>query len=124
MGEATYENPWPERVDVVEARSILTEFVAGCSNHDIALLYATVARNTIVLVWEGRDYLTYGPGGREWASLERAKRERSSFEPLLAALKDLIDQLEAIGIPDWHGAEGLSLDRAKEAINKAEGRSQ
>jgi hypothetical protein len=38
---------------------------------------------------------------------------------LLAALKDLIDQLEAIGIPDWHGAEGLSLDQAKESIAKA-----
>lgn len=50
------------------------------------------------------------------------KTEKSLFAAapeLLAALKDLIDQLETIGIPDWHGAEGLSLDQAKEAINKA-----
>jgi hypothetical protein len=43
---------------------------------------------------------------------------------LLAALKELIDQLEGIGIPDWHGAEGLSLDQARAAINKAEGRGE
>jgi hypothetical protein len=41
---------------------------------------------------------------------------------LLAALKDVIDQLEAIGIPDWHGAEGLSLGWSRAAIAKAEGR--
>jgi hypothetical protein len=41
---------------------------------------------------------------------------------LLAALKELIDQLEGIGVPDWHGAEGLSLEQARGAINKAEGR--
>jgi hypothetical protein len=40
---------------------------------------------------------------------------------LLEAMKELIDQLEGIGIPDWHGAEGLSLDQARAAINKAEG---
>lgn len=43
---------------------------------------------------------------------------------LLDAVKELIDQLEGIGIPDWHGAEGLSLDMARAAINKAEGRAE
>lgn len=41
---------------------------------------------------------------------------------MLAALRELIEQLEAIGIPDWHGAEGLDLNPAKETIAKAEGR--
>tara|TARA_R100001594_G_C3978294_1_gene249434 strand:+ start:491 stop:658 length:168 start_codon:yes stop_codon:yes gene_type:complete len=35
---------------------------------------------------------------------------------LLEALRDLLDQLEGIGIPDWHGAEGLSLKQARAAI--------
>lgn len=39
---------------------------------------------------------------------------------LLAALVELIDQLEGIGIPEWGGAEGLSLDQAWAAIAKAE----
>ena len=43
---------------------------------------------------------------------------------LLSALTDLLDQLDGIGIPDWHGAEGLSLEQAHAAIAKAEGRSE
>jgi hypothetical protein len=42
---------------------------------------------------------------------------------LLGAIKGLIDQLEAIGIPDWHGAEGLCLKQARAATAKAEGRA-
>lgn len=41
---------------------------------------------------------------------------------LLAALVELIEQLEGIGIPDWHGAEGLSLTQARAAIAKATGK--
>ena len=41
---------------------------------------------------------------------------------MMAALIDIIDQLEGIGIPDWHGAEGLSLEQAKQAITAAGGR--
>lgn len=28
-------------------------------------------------------------------------------------LRDLVDQLRALGVPDWHGAEGLSIDDAE-----------
>jgi hypothetical protein len=35
------------------------------------------------------------------------------------ALADLVEQLEGIGIPDWAGAEGLDLTKAKAAIAKA-----
>ncbi len=38
---------------------------------------------------------------------------------LLAALEDLLDQLDSIGIPDWHGAEGLCLEQSMSAIKKA-----
>lgn len=38
---------------------------------------------------------------------------------LVEALRELIEQLEGIGIPDWHGAEGLSLDQAKAALSLA-----
>ena len=40
---------------------------------------------------------------------------------LFEALTELLDQLEAIGIPEWSGAEGLSLDQARNAIAKATG---
>ena len=40
---------------------------------------------------------------------------------VIAALADLIDQLEGIGVPDWHGAEGLDLERARAAIARLEG---
>lgn len=44
---------------------------------------------------------------------------RQSTE-LLKALKDLLAQLYAIGVPEWHGAEGLSFRRAESAIEEAE----
>ena len=34
----------------------------------------------------------------------------------LAALEELVDQLKCIGIPEWHGAEGLDLTAAEAAI--------
>ena len=40
---------------------------------------------------------------------------------LLDALANLFDQIHAIGIPDWHGAEGLSLVEAHTAIAEATG---
>lgn len=33
-------------------------------------------------------------------------------------IADLIDQLDAIGIPEWAGAEGLSLDAARQYLAK------
>jgi hypothetical protein len=49
-----------------------------------------------------------------------AERQCKAAPKLTAALKDLLNQLEAIGIPDWHGAEGLSLEQARDAIAEAE----
>ena len=40
---------------------------------------------------------------------------------LLAACLDLIDQIEGIGIEDWHGAEGLDLSSARSAVAEAKG---
>ena len=37
---------------------------------------------------------------------------------LVEALEDLLDQLKTIGIPDWHGAEGLSLEQAQHALRR------
>lgn len=34
----------------------------------------------------------------------------------LGILAELVDQLDGIGIPEWHGAEGLSLEAARAAI--------
>ncbi len=47
-------------------------------------------------------------------------RQRALNEGVMGALVDLLDQLEGIGVPDWHGAEGLSLDAARTAIAKAQ----
>jgi hypothetical protein len=40
---------------------------------------------------------------------------------LLQAFQEVIEQLDAIGIPDWHGAEGLDLQHARAAIAEATG---
>lgn len=37
----------------------------------------------------------------------------------LAALAGVIDQLRALGVPDWHGAEGLSLESAERVLRNA-----
>jgi hypothetical protein len=34
----------------------------------------------------------------------------------LRALKELIDQIEGIGIEDWHGAEGFDVDTARRVV--------
>ncbi len=53
---------------------------------------------------------------------KRAARDLLAASPdLLAALVELLDQLEGIGIADWHGAEGLDITQARAAIAKAEG---
>ena len=44
----------------------------------------------------------------------------SATPELYQSLKDLLEQLEGIGIPDWAGAEGLCLEQARKAIAKAE----
>jgi hypothetical protein len=51
---------------------------------------------------------------------ERLQRLASAAPVLLLALKDLLEQLDGIGIPDWHGAEGLCLQRAKSAVAQGE----
>lgn len=58
------------------------------------------------------------------ATLDTPEQTDAGGSELLAALKGLVEQLEGIGIPDWHGAEGLSLSQAKSAIAKAEGRGE
>lgn len=45
--------------------------------------------------------------------------DRALVGVLLEAIRDLLDQLEAIGVCDWHGAEGLSLAKARAAVAAA-----
>ena len=47
--------------------------------------------------------------------------ERDELEECFWALKDLLDQINLIGIPDWHGAEGLDLSRAEKIITTIKG---
>ena len=57
-------------------------------------------------------------------ALETANSEEYLIDAapdLLAALVELLEQLDAIGILEWHGAEGLSLQQALNAISKAKG---
>ncbi|MGG5810884.1 hypothetical protein [Falsiroseomonas sp. CW058] len=63
--------------------------------------------------------LVYG-GNDDNADVKRANARLIAAAPsMLAALEGLLDQLVAIGIPDWHGAEGLDLDQARAAIARA-----
>ena len=62
-------------------------------------------------VWMGSSY-SYKPH-------KPTRKKPSNATQLFNALDELVEQLELIGIPDWHGAEGLSLLKAKQAINNA-----
>lgn len=44
--------------------------------------------------------------------------EGEEFKECYRALNDLLEQIKLIGIPDWHGAEGLDLSRAEKVIDK------
>lgn len=55
------------------------------------------------------------------ADAEANARLIAAAPELLEALRELLDQLEGIGIPEWAGAEGLYLGQAAAAIAKAEG---
>lgn len=59
----------------------------------------------------------------KYTNREAAAREVDRIDSMLSAmpdaitaLRDLLEQLDAIGIPHWHGAEGLSLDLARNAV--------
>ena len=56
------------------------------------------------------------------AEVEANARLIAAAPELFKSLKDLLEQLDGIGIPDWAGAEGLCLTSARNAINKAEGK--
>lgn len=78
---------------------------AGHDRHGQSVVYDESNGRTIAVVYEGlgnADLIAASPD-------------------LLAACKAMIEQLEGIGIPDWHGAEGLDLDTMHAAIAKAEG---
>ena len=38
-----------------------------------------------------------------------------------AALEGLVEQLDGIGIPEWHGAEGLDLTAARAVLDPRQG---
>lgn len=49
----------------------------------------------------------------DFVDADQARREgRFQLRPLRPEhlLRDLVDQIKALGIPDWHGAEGLSIE--------------
>ena len=59
---------------------------------------------------------------------EQAARLMAAAPELLDAVSDILGQLEAVGLlidgedcGQWHGAEGLSFAKAREAIAKATG---
>ena len=66
----------------------------------------------------------YGPGILSRDTEERDANLRlivhavNNHEELVAALEGLLEQLDGIGIPDWHGAEGLDLSQARTIIHK------
>jgi hypothetical protein len=64
-------------------------------------------------------------GKKRWSTIRQAFEQR---DELLDAVSDILGQLEAVGLlidgedcGQWHGAEGLSFAKAREAIAKAAG---
>lgn len=45
-----------------------------------------------------------------YANKKRAQERILNLEDIL---RELLEQLDGIGVPDWHGAEGLDLTRAR-----------
>jgi hypothetical protein len=77
---------------------------------------------------DGEHYTLWGGGRRRVLTIRDGvipmledERLIEAAPELLEALTELLDQLDGIGIPEWHGAEGLSLKQAKAAIEKARG---
>lgn len=48
---------------------------------------------------------------------EARHRQDEALSTPEGVIADLVDQLDAIGIPQWHGAEGLSLQAARDFIS-------
>lgn len=62
-------------------------------------------------------------GDHEALKADVAEDIDATLAPILAerdalreALQDLVDQIEGIGIEDWHGAEGLTLKQSRTAL--------
>lgn len=119
--EATHDGPWPPKVTVPEARSILVEFIAGCDSHDLARLYSAAAEKPIALMWEGREYIVRSPEGEESGGLERTVRLRNAVEDLLAACH-AVNRYWKGGVAVDGGSE--PADQVRSAIAKAEGRGE
>jgi hypothetical protein len=75
--------------------------------------------------WLKQYPLREDPNGEQLASNARLI---AAAPEILAALVDLMDQLEGVGIAiddqdsgQWHGAEGLSFNQVRAAISKAQG---
>jgi len=96
--------PW----EVVSMGNGESEVLANGPNRDDVASVCMVAGGLGHVISDNRDYESEAN-----ASLIAAAPE------LLAALEDLLDQLDSIGIPDWHGAEGLCLEQSMSAIKKA-----
>ena len=80
-------------------------------------VFATVTDDVYFDLCEGGPFQgwVFARGG---AGIKR-RINLEAVPDMLEALRDVIDQLDAIGIPEWHGAEGLCLKQAREAIEKA-----
>jgi hypothetical protein len=47
-------------------------------------------------------------------------RAIAALPELLAALRELVEQIDGIGVPDWNGAEGLDMTRARAILAKVQ----
>lgn len=63
-------------------------------------------------LWSSTQTIT--PIGQ--ATQEANARLMAQAPAMLEALRDLIEQLDGIGIPEWSGAEGLDLGQARAAL--------
>lgn len=99
--------------------------VGGESGNDSEAEFIVTKDESRTIAWTTNTFdadADDGYGSEVITEEDRANGRLIAAAPeLLEALKSVVDQLEGIGIPDWHGAEGLCLESAKAAIAKAEG---
>ena len=95
------------------ARAALAATPAEAPQAEVVAWVSVNLNDTILVKYNehGLDFLRSGHNAL-WA---RYGKDRP-FVPATDAdglLEDLVQQLDGLGIPDWHGAEGLALDGAR-----------
>lgn len=88
---------------------------ADCGLADLGLTPVEFARDNLSAA--DVEEIVERAGGNIVQLVDQATApDHQAARDLYACLQDLLTQLDLIGIPDWHGAEGLSLTAARRLL--------